>query len=280
MNSSSSSPVSIAKRGVRPVSRSKDGRKGLVPSSPHAASLHELKVSAIRCRTPKQFRALCTELQTVIPYKNLVCTWGNPSRGAVGFIFNHSFPVPFLRWYLAKGLGTKSQSPIFREWLRTKKTVMWFDAAQRLKHQMDAELMERVKQEHLQYNISGGLVRRDLWISFRINMGSESSCRTHLKLFRNIVPVLARALKRAYPRPLLTERETAILERRAMGEIIKQIAAAQGISERTVRMHLQRIKKKLYTDDLVNAVVIAVRSGMLDQTWKEWRWRSDRTSRR
>ena len=57
-----------------------------------------------------------------------------------------------------------------------------------------------------------------------------------------------------------------------MGELIKQIAAAQGISERTVRMHLQRIKK-LYTDDLVNAVVIAVRSGMLAPLWKEWRWR-------
>ena len=56
-----------------------------------------------------------------------------------------------------------------------------------------------------------------------------------------------------------------------MGELLKQIAAAQGISERTVRMHLQRIKKKLYTDDLVNAVVIAVRSGMLDRVWKEFR---------
>ncbi len=48
-----------------------------------------------------------------------------------------------------------------------------------------------------------------------------------------------------------------------MGEIAKKIAAAEGISERMVREHLQRIKKKLYTHDLVNAVVIAVRSGML-----------------
>lgn len=277
MNSSSFSPVSVAKRGVRPVSRSKDGRKGLIPSSPHAASLHELKMSAIRCRTPKKFRALCTALQTVLPYKNLICAWGDPSRATIGFIFNHSFPVAFLRWYLAKGMLWKG--PIFREWLRTKKTIVWLDAARRLKHKMDAELLERVRRGHLQYMLSGGLVRRDLWITFRVNMASESSCRTHLKLFRNIVPVLARAFKRAYPRPLLTERETAILERRAMGEIIKQIAAAEGISDRTVRMHLHRIKKKLYTDDLVNAVVIAVRSGMLDQTWKEWRWRSDRTSR-
>jgi len=68
---------------------------------------------------------------------------------------------------------------------------------------------------------------------------------------------------------LLTKRETAVLERRAKGEIIKQIAAAEGISERTVRAHLQHIKTKLYTDDLVNAVVIAVKSGMLLPPWKK-----------
>ena len=92
--------------------------------------------------------------------------------------------------------------------------------------------------------------------------------------------MLVRASQRAYPRTLLTKRETAILQRRAMGELSKQIAGAEGISDRTVRMHLQRIKKKLYTDDLVNAVVIAVRSGMLDETWKEWRLRSKGESRR
>ncbi|MGH7233749.1 MAG: hypothetical protein ACREJU_20670 [Nitrospiraceae bacterium] len=43
---------------------------------------------------------------------------------------------------------------------------------------------------------------------------------------------------------------------------------------------MQRIKKKLYIDDLVNAVVIAVKSGMLDQTWKERRWQSESTSSR
>jgi len=54
-----------------------------------------------------------------------------------------------------------------------------------------------------------------------------------------------------------------------MGEIVKQIAVAEGISERTVREHLQHIKRKLYTDDLVNAVVIAVKSGMLLSPWKK-----------
>ena len=94
--------------------------------------------------------------------------------------------------------------------------------------------------------------------------------RTHLTQFELIVPWLVEgASQRAYPRMLLTKRETAILQRRATGEIIKQIAAAEGISERTVRGHLQQIKRKLYTDDLVNAVVIAVESGMLLPPWKK-----------
>ena len=76
----------------------------------------------------------------------------------------------------------------------------------------------------------------------------------------------------AYPRPLLSSRETSVLERRSLGEVIKQIAVAEGITDRTVRMHLQRIKKKLYADDLVNAVVIADKMGMIGRSSKAWRW--------
>jgi DNA-binding NarL/FixJ family response regulator len=54
--------------------------------------------------------------------------------------------------------------------------------------------------------------------------------------------------------------------------VIKQIAVAEGITDRTVRMHLQRIKKKLYADDLINAVVIADKMGMIGRSSKAWRW--------
>ena len=261
MNPGSFSPIPTATRDLQQHPR----------SSQHTVSLHELKASATRCRTPKQFRELLASLETFLPYKNLLCGWGYPSSATIGFIFNHSFPVDLLRWFLARGLLWKS--PVFKEWLRTNKTQVWLDVARRARKQFDPELLERLKSLKLEYSFSGGLLTQDLWIYFVLNMASEESCRAHVKRFETIVPVLAQALKRACPRPLLTERERAILERRAMGELIKQIAAAQGISERTVRMHLQRIKKKLYTDDLVNAVVIAVRSGMLAPLWKEWRWR-------
>jgi DNA-binding CsgD family transcriptional regulator len=224
--------------------------------------------SALRCRTPKQFRQLLTSLKDLLPYHNLVCGWGYPP-GSIGFVFNHGFPTEFLRWYLTKGMIRRG--PVFQEWLRTKRTEIWLDAAKRLKDQFDPELLERILKFNLQYSLSGGLVSQDLWVHFTVNMGSEEGCQRYLKQFQKLVPLLCRALRQSCPRPLLTAREQAILDRRAMGDLIKQIASAQGISERTVRMHLQRIKKKLYTDDLVNAVVIAVSSGMLDRVWKEWR---------
>ena len=171
------------------------------------------------------------------------------------------FPVDLIRWRLTTGaLWT---SPLFQEWLRTKRTVLWCDAVKHLKAQFDPELLRQMKQAGAQYALCGGFASPDYFVLFAAAMPSAASGRAHLKQFVSIVPFLVQASQRAYPRALLTKRETAILERRAMGEITKQIGMAEGISERTIREHFQRIKKKLYTDDLVNAVVIAVKSGML-----------------
>jgi DNA-binding CsgD family transcriptional regulator len=158
---------------------------------------------------------------------------------------------------------------MFREWLRTNRPQVAVDVMRRLPEQFDPEFLEQARRFDLTGLLAGGVQTKDLWIFFSMCMGSEEKCRAHLQQFELIVPVLAKALQRACPRPLLTKRETTILQRRTMGEIAKQIAAAEGISGRTVREHLQSIKRKLYTDDLVNAVVIAMRSGMLVHTWKK-----------
>lgn len=230
-------------------------------------AFQELKAEARRCHTPKQFRALLERLHGFIPYKKFACSWGHPSRTTIRFVFNHSFPPEFLRWYLSTGALWKSV--MFQEWLRTKKALMWCDVAKRLKHQFDPEMVRRVHQAGLQYSLVGGFANRDRYVWFNAAMASEKAGRGYLKQFNAIVPALVEASQRAYPRSLLTKRETAILERRAMGQITKQIATAEGISERTVREHLQQIKKKLFTDDLVNAVVIALKSGMLLPTAKK-----------
>src|SRR5262245_12892726 len=265
MDPSSVLPVSSAKRSV--LSGSKVARKGRMPSSDSAASLEELKTEGCRCHTPKQFRELLEHLRAFIPYQKFVGTWGYPSRTTLRFILNQSFPPDLVRWHLTTGaLWT---SPAFQEWLQAKRAFLWCDAAKRLKALFDPELLTRIEQAGVQYSLCGGFASPSYFVLFAAAMPSAESGSAHLKPFELIVPLLVQASQRAYPRALLPKRETAVLERRAKGEIAKQIAAAEGISERTVREHLQHIKQKLYTDDLVNAVVIAMKSGMLLPSWKK-----------
>src|SRR5262244_3777162 len=246
--------------------QSEEDRRELFPASDPMASLDELKAEARRCRTPKQFGELLKHLRTALPYISFACCWGHPMR-TIRFMFYQDVPTDLIRWRLTTGaLWT---SPAFQEWLVTNRPFLWCDAARRLKAQFDPELLSRMEKAGLQYMLCGGFASRDRFIIFAAAMSTEESARAHKKLFESITPLLMQASQRAYPRTLLTERETAILERRARGEITKQIAATERISERTVREHLQSIKKKLYTDDVINAVVIAVQSGMVLPAWKK-----------
>jgi len=259
MGSGSASSSSHAKRRTYSTF-SKIGRSPIA-SSDQAVSIQGLKAEARRCQTPKQFRELLEHLRSVIPFQKFFGLWGYPLRTTIRFIFNQGFSRDLIRWRLTTGaLWT---SPLFQEWLRTKRTILWCDAVKHLKAQFDPELLTRMKQAGVQCALCGGFASPNYYVLFAAVMPSAASGRAHLKQFGSIVPFLVQASQRAYPRALLTKRETAILERRAMGEITKQIASAEGISERTIREHFQHIKKKLYTDDLVNAVVIAVKSGMV-----------------
>ncbi len=239
------------------------------PTESDPTSLTHVRQAAARCRTPAQFRALLTLLSSHLPYNSLICGWGYPGTYSIGFVFNHSVPRDFVRWFLSQGMLPRS--PLFREWMRERRPQVLSDVMK--KRRVEPEYLKLIERFGLMHVLGGGTVGRGLWVYFAVAMTSEADCRAHLDVFRRLLPILSSALRRACPRPLLTRREKAILERRAMGESIKRIASELLISDRTVRMHLTHVKRKLYTDDLVNAVVIAVRSGMIDQTWKELRWR-------
>jgi hypothetical protein len=109
----------VETRGVQ-ASPMKDDRTYLPASFQPAAPVHDFEAFALKCRTPKQFHELLNRLHAFIPYKNLICSWGYPSSATLGFVFNHSFPREFVRWYLTKGMLWKS--PVFQEWLQTKRT--------------------------------------------------------------------------------------------------------------------------------------------------------------
>ena len=229
------------------------------------ASIEEFQFSALRSRTPKSFTRLLTRLQSLIPYRFLVCGWGYPRAYRVSRLLSIGYPLQFLQWYFTTDMLRRD--PVFAEWLRTRRPQIWIDVARRLPGQLDPDLLKRAEQFGLQYSLFGGTIEtrdHELGCCFAVVMPSEQGCRTYLSRFRLLLPFLSQAFKQSYPRGMLSRREEVILKLRAMGHQTKQIADELGISPRTVKKHFESVKTKLYTDDLLNAVVIAMRLGMLD----------------
>jgi DNA-binding NarL/FixJ family response regulator len=64
--------------------------------------------------------------------------------------------------------------------------------------------------------------------------------------------------------PRLTERELEVIKALARGKSNKEIATSLGISEKTVRNHASNIYKKLHIFDRTQAVIYAIRRGLVD----------------
>ena len=64
--------------------------------------------------------------------------------------------------------------------------------------------------------------------------------------------------------PTLTERELEVITALARGAGNKQIARTLDISEKTVRNHISNIYKKLHIYDRTQAVLYAIREGLVD----------------
>src|SRR5215510_3276761 len=113
--------------------------RGLM-TAPAALLADSFVTYASRCHTPKQFRALLDQLQTVLPFRGLLCGWGYISTSTLAFVFNDRFPDKFARWYLTRGVLWKD--PAFQEWLRAGKPRLWIDYA-------SPEILEQAIMSHV-----------------------------------------------------------------------------------------------------------------------------------
>ena len=71
--------------------------------------------------------------------------------------------------------------------------------------------------------------------------------------------------------PPLTARELEVIRALAQGMSDRQIAHALGISEKTVRNHTSNIYRKLHIFDRTQAVIYAIREGVIDVEELEYR---------
>jgi DNA-binding NarL/FixJ family response regulator len=92
----------------------------------------------------------------------------------------------------------------------------------------------------------------------------KDAIRTVLRGERFIDPLLVDTLLREPPKPRLSPREREILARIAAGLSTKEVAAALGLSVKTVETHRQHIMEKLDLHDVASLVRYAVREGLIE----------------
>ena len=99
-----------------------------------------------------------------------------------------------------------------------------------------------------------------------------------------VAPTIARKVLATFqnPRsselvPTLTEREMAVIRALARGMSNKEVARDLGIAEKTVRNHTSNIYRKLHIFDRTQAVLYAIREGLVDANAIELRqdWTSE-----
>ena len=224
-------------------------------------STNSIQASAARCHTPRQFKRLLEELRSVIPYQGLACKWGNARTHVLGNMVVVDYPRHYLGWYLASGMCRKD--PVFQECTRTQQPQVRLEVMRRLRQQFDPEHIKKMEQYHLENTIHGALVDQGRVAYFNLLFKSEGETYAYLRSFGELLPSLCIALIASYPYPILTQRQKTILLSRAHGKHPKQIASDFGISQRTVKMHLEEIKRKLYAEDLVHAVWIVAVNGLI-----------------
>ncbi len=217
--------------------------------------------SASRCRTPRQFNSLLQQLRTCIPYRQLVAASGNAITYGVGHIVDVDFPHKFLGWYFSHGLHRTD--PSVREAIRRGEPLLKSELIRRMPDQFDPDLLKKIHELQLQYGMVGAGVVQQRFLFFELTMNTEDEARAHIGSFAKLLPPLCRAFQDSHKYPPLTSRKRMILMWRAYGRPVKQIADALGISPRTVKMHLEEIRRKLYAEDLVNAVWIAGQMGLI-----------------
>jgi DNA-binding CsgD family transcriptional regulator len=225
------------------------------------SNVKSIQEEAARSHSPRQFKRLLGDVRSVIPYRGLACMSCNPINHRFAHLIDIDYPRRYMGWYLATGMYKKD--PILEEWMRTRRPQLRSEIMQRFPERFDPEHIKRIEEFHLDHEIQGGMLDQERAGVFSLILDSDEEARAHLEPFAEILPSLFRALSKSYRYPLLTDRKKMILLRRAQGTPPRQIAQELGISERTVKMHLEEIRKKLYADDVVSAVWIAGQIGLI-----------------
>ncbi|MFN3480230.1 MAG: LuxR C-terminal-related transcriptional regulator [Thermodesulfovibrionales bacterium] len=215
-------------------------------------------------------------LRQIIPHEVSVCCVGDASLKMKNII-TIDYPEDFLKIYLNKLIF---DDPLIKEWLSTWKPQIWSTIYyQKYPKQTNPYLKSLSEDYNLKEGISHGFPDLEMQLATHFSFGRspEKLEPRFAKTLEIVLPHIHQAFIRVLRREgmlssepqkfsgnkMLSLREIEVLKWAKEGKTNWEISKILGISERTVKFHLQNIMRKLDAVSKGHAIAKAFESGLL-----------------
>lgn len=224
----------------------------------------EIMHHLFHAQTEPDIRHILQLEQTLLPCNKIVAAtlslpaMATPHDHAPFHIINVSYPTAWLTTYQQQGYHR--HDPVMQRWSSTQQTFAWEHTLRKRMGPRTEEVMEEARAYDITAGAIGGRIDRRHQIGAFIAYagGSHKDNLRYCDVIDYINSELAAALLRICPpllnRPQLSAREREVLEGIKAGHETRAIATRLGISERTVRFHVERLLIKLRAKTRAQAI--------------------------
>ena len=231
----------------------------------------EIIHSSVKIRTEDDLLKTTARLKDMICADSGVCGLGAVSSGRLTNIMkivNLDYPREWLSIYASEELY--KNDPIIRYNFEFFRSHLWAEASAAFPEKPYTELMNKASEFGLKYGVAGGVngAKYDRGSIFSFSSRNNVFREHHKQILEIVTPHIHEALIRvsegsARAVTALSGREKEILKWIREGKTNWEISMILGISERTVKFHVQNIERKLNAVNKTHAIAIALESGLI-----------------
>lgn len=240
-------------------------------SKDEIASLLDIVQALTKLSTKEEFQSAAEELKSLVPYEYFTCVYAHMEDGRLCCpyqVVNVDYPEEWVNIYMERNYHLTD--PVVRENFSKFTLQYWADTYRAMG--VDKEFRATAEEFGLYSGYTSGI--RDLAGNagglFSFAGRAIEKCERTSAIIEVVTPHLFQALKRITSAdklksaPTLSEREKEVLKWVALGKTTWETSVILGISERTVKFHVNNIMKKLNSVSRAHAVAIAFELGLVD----------------
>lgn len=222
---------------------------------------------SVACRKESDIIDITARVREMVCADNAVCALGEGDSVKLIKIVNQNYPDEWKAMYAAEEYF--KVDPVIRFNFEHSRAHLWTEAMDLYREEPYVELMNKASEFGLKYGVASGICRpgQKNTSIFSFSAGTNHFDDHHKDMLAILTPHIHQALIRVCnikytDRKPLSAREKEVLKWMKEGKTNWEVSVILGISERTVKFHVQNISYKLNAVNKSHAIAIAMDSGL------------------